>query len=142
MRWLKWASMADQTTSDVKTFSVEQAQRALVYVRPILEELRSLFREFTDLREALADRSLTGNKRGEKIDRLEVVKDEIIRCSDEIERLGAQVKSFEEGLIDFPYRRPSGAIVLLCFKLGEEAITHWHEAEAGFGGRRPLNTLD
>jgi len=134
--------MADQATSEVKTFSVDQAQRALVYVRPILEDLRSLFREFTDLREDLADRALTGDKRGEKIDRLEVVKDEIIRCSDEIERLGVQVKSFEEGLIDFPYRRPSGTIVHLCFKLGEEAITHWHETEAGFAGRRPLSTLD
>jgi hypothetical protein len=29
-------------------------------------------------------------------------------------------------------------VVFLCWKHGEPAVTHWHELDAGFAGRRPL----
>jgi hypothetical protein len=32
-----------------------------------------------------------------------------------------------------------GEIVLLCWKYGEEAITHWHGLEEGFAGRKPID---
>jgi hypothetical protein len=28
--------------------------------------------------------------------------------------------------------------VYLCWKLGEDRITWWHEVDAGFAGRQPL----
>jgi hypothetical protein len=28
--------------------------------------------------------------------------------------------------------------VHLCWRYGEERITHYHELDSGFGGRRPL----
>jgi hypothetical protein len=28
--------------------------------------------------------------------------------------------------------------VFLCWKLGEESVTFWHEVDAGFAGRQPL----
>ena len=34
--------------------------------------------------------------------------------------------------------RRGGEDVLLCLKLGEEEVAHWHGAEDGFAGRRPL----
>jgi len=30
--------------------------------------------------------------------------------------------------------------VLLCWKLGEDSITHWHEPEDGFAARKPLDS--
>ncbi len=30
-------------------------------------------------------------------------------------------------------------IVLLCWKMGEAKITHWHSVESGFSGRQPLD---
>ncbi len=135
--------MAEQTQKEVKTFSVEQAQKALVYLRPILEELREQFREFNELREQLGrTEGPRGKAREDAIDRLEVVKGLLVNGSDEVEQVGVQVKSFDEGLIDFPYRRSNGKIALLCFKLGENLITHWHDEEGGFAARQPLATLD
>lgn len=50
---------------------------------------------------------------------------------------GVQVKDPETGLCDFPGVR-DGRAVQLCWKLGEPAVEFWHEVEAGFAGRRPL----
>jgi hypothetical protein len=51
--------------------------------------------------------------------------------------LGVECKGIEKGLIDFPCLF-SDRIVYLCWKVGESAITHWHEIDAEFSARRPL----
>jgi hypothetical protein len=56
----------------------------------------------------------------------------------EINATGVQVKDLEMGLLDFPCR-VDGEIVLLCWKLGEEKIAHWHSPEEGFAGRKPID---
>ena len=58
----------------------------------------------------------------------------------EIEAIGVRVQDFEAGLLDFPCLA-DGRMVLLCWKLGEPAITHWHGEEDGVEGRRPVETL-
>ncbi|MEO8736024.1 MAG: DUF2203 domain-containing protein [Edaphobacter sp.] len=56
----------------------------------------------------------------------------------EIEAIGVQVQDLEEGLLDFPCMM-EGKTVMLCWKLGEDSITHWHESEDGFAARKPLD---
>jgi hypothetical protein len=56
----------------------------------------------------------------------------------EINATGVQVKDLDMGLLDFPCR-VNGEIVLLCWKLGEEKITHWHGTKEGFAGRKPID---
>ncbi len=56
----------------------------------------------------------------------------------EIHATGVQVKDIDIGLLDFPCK-VEGEIVLLCWKLGEEKITHWHSVEEGFAGRKPID---
>jgi hypothetical protein len=56
----------------------------------------------------------------------------------EIHATGVQVKDIDIGLLDFPCR-VEGEIVLLCWKLGEEKITHWHSSQEGFAGRKPID---
>ena len=29
--------------------------------------------------------------------------------------------------------------MFLCWRYGEDRITHWHEVEAGFAGRQPID---
>ena len=55
-----------------------------------------------------------------------------------IQELGVLVKDLDTGLIDFPtwYR---GEEVLLCWRLGETGIAHWHGMEEGFRGRKPID---
>jgi hypothetical protein len=61
----------------------------------------------------------------------------IARCVEGIQELGGLVKDVGQGLVDFLAQR-EGEDVLLCWKLGEDEITHWHGLEEGFAGRKPL----
>ena len=56
----------------------------------------------------------------------------------EIDAMGVQVKDLDIGLLDFPCE-VDGQIVLLCWKLGEQSITHWHGVSEGFAGRKPVD---
>jgi len=56
----------------------------------------------------------------------------------EIDATGVQVKDLDIGLLDFPCK-VDGEIVLLCWKLGESKITHWHGMSEGFAGRKPID---
>lgn len=56
----------------------------------------------------------------------------------EIHATGVQVKDLDIGLLDFPCK-VEGEIVLLCWRLGEDQITHWHSTEEGFAGRKPID---
>jgi hypothetical protein len=56
----------------------------------------------------------------------------------EIDATGVQVKDLDIGLLDFPCQ-VEGRTVLLCWKLGENGITHWHDTSEGFAGRKPID---
>jgi hypothetical protein len=56
----------------------------------------------------------------------------------EIDAMGVQVKDLDIGLLDFPCE-VDGQVVLLCWKLGEQSITHWHGVSEGFAGRKPVD---
>ena len=56
----------------------------------------------------------------------------------EINSAGCQLKDLDTGLIDFPTVW-EGREVFLCWKLGETEVGHWHEIDAGFASRQPLN---
>jgi len=59
---------------------------------------------------------------------------------DELSEIGCELKDYQMGLIDFVGRH-EGRDVYLCWKLGEESITHWHELDSGFAGRQPVSKL-
>ncbi|CEH29007.1 cell division protein DivIVA [Aneurinibacillus migulanus] len=50
---------------------------------------------------------------------------------------GAQLKEIDPGLVDFP-ALINDEEVLLCWREGEEKITHYHGLHDGFAGRRKL----
>lgn len=56
----------------------------------------------------------------------------------EIDATGVQVTDLDIGLLDFPCQ-VEGRTVLLCWKLGEPGITHWHDTSEGFAGRKPID---
>jgi hypothetical protein len=56
----------------------------------------------------------------------------------EIDAIGVQVKDLDAGLLDFPCRLDD-EVVLLCWRIGETAIDHWHTFDAGFQGRQPVD---
>ena len=127
-------------------FTVEEANEALAEVRPLTEELVAHRRALVELqeRQAAVTTRIAGNGGNVEPSELQEVQhrlDEevagIARCVARIHELGALVKDLDDGLVDFPARR-GGEDVLLCWRLGEDAIEFWHGLDEGFSGRRPL----
>ena len=56
---------------------------------------------------------------------------------EEIRELGGVIKDLELGLVDFLHLR-EGREVNLCWRYGEERISHWHGLDEGYAARKPL----
>ena len=54
-----------------------------------------------------------------------------------IHRRGCLIKDLELGLVDF-YALAGDRLVMLCWKIDEPEIQHWHTLDGGFAGRQPL----
>ena len=131
----------------MKLFTPEEANAALDVVRPRAERLVRLRVAFHAVERELADvrTQARGNGDGDTARRaaaLEEARAEAVRAVEdvaaELDELGVQVKDADTGLLDFPARHPDGSLVLLCWGLGEEAVTSWHTLDGGFAGRKPL----
>jgi hypothetical protein len=77
---------------------------------------------------------LVARRKAEREKTIQRVKDTLA----EIDATGVQVKDLDIGLLDFPCQ-VEGRTVLLCWKLGEKGITHWHDTSEGFAGRKPID---
>ncbi len=55
----------------------------------------------------------------------------------EVEQMGAVLKDPRTGLVDF-YGRVDGKLVWLCWKYGENEVSHYHALDEGFSGRKPF----
>jgi hypothetical protein len=127
-------------------FTPEEANQALAQVRPLAERMVEHRRRLLSAtaRRATLVSQIQGNGGGitpSDLAELEVEVDRqasaLQRCVDKLGGLGVQVKDLDAGLVDFPSLR-DGEDVLLCWKVGEEAVEHWHGLEEGFAGRKPL----
>ena len=59
----------------------------------------------------------------------------------EIEEIGDKLHDLGEGLLDLPYR-VDGREVMLCWKIGELTVGHWHEEEEEPSDCRLMSTSD
>jgi hypothetical protein len=132
----------------MKTFTIDEAQSLL----PVLESLLKRAIEGKQAAEQVESGLSELARRiyisgGMKIDAAAVVKQraemeahlKVARESvAEIDAIGVQVKDLDTGLLDFPCRLED-QVVLLCWRMGEPTIEHWHTVEAGFGGRQPVD---
>ncbi|MDE3062027.1 MAG: DUF2203 domain-containing protein [Acidobacteriota bacterium] len=132
----------------MKTFTLDEAHSLL----PVLESLLKRALEGKEAAEkvesdlsALAQRiylaggmqvdvASVARQRAEMEGHLQRVRETVA----EIDAIGVQVKDLDSGLLDFPCRIDDD-IVLLCWRMGESAIEHWHTVEAGFKGRQPVD---
>jgi hypothetical protein len=132
----------------MKTFTLEEAQSLLPVVESLLRRAidgkQSAEKVDTGLSDLARRIYLSG---GMKVDVASVARlraemeSHLQRAREsiaEIDSIGVQVKDLETGLIDFPCR-VDDQVVLLCWRMGEPAIEHWHTMEAGFQGRQPVD---
>ena len=130
---------------DFKLFTVDEANRTLPLVQRIVHDL---LEEYPKWRQAVARfEILTGGARadwGETRDLISArdgVTEHAARINgylQELEAVGCVFKGFDAGLVDFHALRED-RVVFLCWRMGEDRVTHWHELDAGFGGRQPID---
>jgi len=129
-----------------RVFTLVEANAALVELRPIVERAVSHRRKLGEAQRHQAElvTRIAGNGGDMQPSDLREAAATIQReaaaiadCVERIDEAGAQIKSLEEGLLDFPALR-GDEDVLLCWKLGEDEIRYWHGVDEGFAGRKPL----
>lgn len=129
-----------------REFTLEEANAAVAELRPVVErmvehnrKLAGAQRRQRELVTRIAGNGgdLPPSDLRDLASTIQAEADAIAACAQEIDDAGAQIKSLEEGLLDFPSRR-DGELVLLCWKLGEGEIGYWHGVDEGFAGRKPL----
>ena len=131
-----------------RTFTLQEAQVLLPVLEGLLKKaiegkkvIEQVHEEFQQVSHRIflaggceVDIASLARRKAEKDRAEQRVKDALA----EIDSTGVQVKDLDIGLLDFPCV-VEDRIVLLCWKLGEKAITHWHGTEEGFSGRKPID---
>lgn len=61
----------------------------------------------------------------------------IERAIEKVQSYGGRIKDIDNGLVDFP-GIVNGREVWLCWKMGERAITHFHDYGKGYSDRKEI----
>ena len=138
---LRRSSSGSLTTTELKIFTVQEANALLPNVRTIVGKIQRAHRQLSRYREEAKKASDAAERGGGGfVDGVAyaAILTELTTQLAELEALGVQLKDFERGLVDFPSLR-DGRVVLLCWQLGEgDELEWWHDVDAGFAGRTPL----
>ncbi|MEO0586520.1 MAG: DUF2203 domain-containing protein [Planctomycetota bacterium] len=115
-------------------FSLEEANRALVYLRPVVADLQAEYRNIVELRRRI---ERGGSHTADAERDYDAAMDRLSDLVDEVHAVGVELKDFEQGMLDFPAWQ-DGREVLLCWQAGEPAVSHWHEIDDGLADRKPV----
>ncbi|MGN6368726.1 MAG: DUF2203 domain-containing protein [Phycisphaerae bacterium] len=125
-----------------KYFTVAEARRALPLVKRVARDIQATQSErlkiHAELSAGLAGMLPAKQKRLQE--EFERATDRLEKLIDELHMIGVELKDPSRALLDFPAMH-EGREVLLCWKADEETITHWHETEAGYAGRKSVTLL-
>jgi hypothetical protein len=129
-----------QTQNRKKHFSLTEANQSLVLVRRIVAELVRDYRQLCELHATCRAFDTSGNvaRAEEARQRYAYVTDHLSELQEELERIGCEAKDFRLGLVDFPALL-DGREIYLCWQLGEERVSYWHDLDTGYAGRRPVS---
>lgn len=121
-------------------FTLEQADRSLVYIGKVVQDIRETYASIIDLRKQLEVVGQHRDTDGQLERGYERAMDRLSELVDELHTAGVELKDFEKGMIDFPaiYQNRE---VLLCWKAGEAQVGFWHETDESCMERRPVALL-
>jgi hypothetical protein len=131
-----------------RTFTLSQARELLPVLQGLLrsvqekkQRIEEIDQKFQEVNSRillhgglLLDIAPFAKLRAERDKLTEDIKDAV----SEIGAMGVQIKDLDTGLLDFPCA-VDGEVILLCWKMGEETITHWHNTTEGFAGRKVID---
>jgi hypothetical protein len=127
-------------------YGIDEANQRLADLRPMLEQLRDDRAAVAEAqRELIKARATNGSAdHADDLARRETEIRDIVRRMQravaQLDEWSIALRDISTGLLDFP-ALVAGRPIWLCWRLGEEQVGWWHEADVGFDQRQPLTEL-
>lgn len=123
-------------------FSLSEANQALNIIRPLMDDVQAIREKIlANQPEAWpAIEKSAGNGGNKALSRMVDDFEKLDGLIHQILDTGVQIKDINIGLLDFSAMR-DGREVYLCWQYGEEDIAFWHEIDAGYAGRQPIESF-
>ena len=121
-------------------FTLQEANEILVTIRPLMDEVQTIRQKILAKQPEAwpAIEKSAGNGGNRALSNMVQDFEKLDALVHLIQDTGVLIKDINIGLLDFPALR-DGREVYLCWQYGEGDIAFWHEVEAGFAGRQPID---
>lgn len=123
-----------------EVFSLEQADRMVSVIRPMLEDARKLKREIESIA-AKASYNLAELERPENKKRVDELARRLGQAIEAMEEQGVYVRDLDVGIVEF-LSFFDGEEIFFCHKLGEERILRFHSVRSGCGQSQEVVDLE
>jgi hypothetical protein len=123
-------------------FTLEQANETVEIIRPLMDEVQAIRRKILESQPEAwtAIEKSVGNGGNRALSAMIQDFEKLDALVHRILETDVLIKDINTGLLDFPALR-NGHEVYLCWQYGEGEIAFWHEVEAGYAGRQPIDTF-
>ena len=123
-------------------FTLQEANETLANIRPLMDEVQAIRQKIlANQPEAWpAIEKSAGNGGNRALSNMVQDFEKFDALVHLIQDTGVLIKDINIGLLDFPALRDERE-VYLCWQYGEGEIAFWHEVEAGFAGRQPIENF-
>ena len=121
-------------------YTREEATASLGQVAELLETMRDARERLTDtdVREALAEAAPTngGGLPGRHVSEAFL---RLREAAGRLREMEVVLRDLDRGLVDFPALRDGREVYLCWVEREEDEIAFWHDVDAGYAGREPLD---
>lgn len=125
-------------------FSLEAANNMLPLVRRIVGDILEHYRQWQQAVHTFEAAAAAADSDSESISSSQRTAQRLAReiqgFLSELSALGVEFKGFDLGLVDFP-GEVDGRLIHWCWQYGEGGVRHWHDRDAGYASRQPIETL-
>ena len=123
-------------------FSLQEANEALKIIRPLMDEVQAIRQKILKNQPEAwpAIEKSAGNGGNRALSNMVQDFEKFDTLIHRIQDTDVLIKDVNLGLLDFPALK-DGREVYLCWQYGEEDIAFWHEVEAGYAGRQPIESF-
>lgn len=123
-------------------FTLAEANETLNFIRPLMEQVQQIRTKILAKQPEAwpAIEKSVGNGGNRALSSMVQDFEKLEALVHRIQATDVLIKDINLGLLDFPALK-EGHEVYLCWQYGEGDIAFWHEVEAGFAGRQPIETF-
>jgi hypothetical protein len=123
-------------------FTLQEANEALNLIRPLMDEVQAIrLKILKNQPEAWpAIEKSAGNGGNRTLSNMVQDFEKFDVLIHRIQATDVLIKDINLGLLDFPALKDERE-VYLCWQYGEDDIAFWHEIEAGYAGRQPIDSF-